>query len=217
MQTRVLVLFGVLLVAAAGIVRADRAEQPTNRASFAAFPMQIGDWQGIRQRPFDDKVLGILGLTDYLTGDYSTRDRSEISLYVGYWSSQRQGETIHSPQNCLPGSGWEIATQATLWIPDSRHPGGPAVPVNRYIIEKGAERQLVLYWFQSHGRVVASEYWSKFYLVTDAVRMNRSDGAVVRVIAPVPGGVANAEDGVQRVAVRFVHDLLPVLSRFLPN
>jgi len=217
MRTRVLVLFGLLLVAAAAVARADRFEQPPARTAFSAFPMQMGEWRGFQQPPFDDKVLKTLGLTDYLTRGYVAPDRAAVDLYIGYWSSQRQGETIHSPQNCLPGSGWQPVSQSTTAIQDPRHPDAAGSPVNRYVIQKGNDRQLVLYWFQGHGRIVASEYWTKFYLVVDAVRMNRSDGAVVRVITPIADGTAAAEQLAEQRARRFVSALLPQLNGFLPN
>jgi EpsI family protein len=105
--------------------------------------------------------------------------------------------------------------QGIIQLPDPRT-SGAEFPVNRYVAQKGADRQIVLYWYQSHGRIVASEYWSKFFLVTDAVRMNRTDGAIVRVIAPSGDSVESAE-AAERLARRFVQNLVPHLDAFLPN
>ena len=209
-------VFVVLLAAAAAAVRADRSEETPLRMSFFLFPMQLGEWRGFSQ-PLSDEVLQVLGVDDYLSRAYVTRDRSVIGLYIGYWQSQKQGDTMHSPQNCLPGSGWEPVSQAMLPIPDPRNPAGPALKINRYVIKKGLDRQLVLYWYQSHGRVIGSEYWSKIYLVADAVRLNRTDAAIVRVIAPIAGEAADAESAAERQALGFVNLLLPQLSTFLPN
>ncbi len=184
MRTRVAVLFASLLLAAAVVTRADRYEYVPPRATFAGFPMQVAEFRGVQQPPMDEKILAILGVDDYLTRAYFTPQGAGVGVYVGYWQSQRQGDTIHSPQNCLPGAGWEPVAQGLLTMADPRGPSNPQVVVNRYIIQKGLDKQLVLYWYQSHGRVVASEYWSKIYLVTDAIRLNRSDGALVRVIVP---------------------------------
>ena len=103
-----------------------------------------------------------------------------------------------------------------MTIPDSRAPGAPDLVVNRYVVQKGIDRQLVIYWYQSHGRVVASEYWSKFYLVADAVRLNRTDGAIVRIIVPIAGESAGAEQKAENTAVSFAKELLPKLQPFLP-
>lgn len=217
MRTRLIVVVVLLLAAAGAAARADRSEDTPLRMTFALFPMQISDWRGVPQPPFTDAVLKILGVDDYLTRAYVSPDRTTVGLYIGYWKSQRQGDTMHSPQNCLPGSGWEPVSQSMLTVPDPRNPSGPAISVNRYVIKKGLDRQLVLYWYQSHGRVIGSEYWSKVYLVADAVRLNRTDAAMVRVMTQVMGPTAEDEAAAERQAIRFVNDLMPKLSTFLPD
>jgi len=216
MRARIIIIVAALLVSAGVVARADRYENVPMRASFDTFPMQIAGWRGELQPPLADNVLAVLGLTDYVTRNYVKSKTAVISLYIGYWQSQRQGETIHSPQNCLPGAGWEPVSQSIIQIENPQTPG-TTVPVNRYVIQKGLDRQVALYWYQSHGRIVASEYWSKFYLISDAVRLNRTDGSIVRVIAPVAGDSPEALAGADAVALGFVHDLLPVLGTFLPN
>ena len=218
MQTRVLVLFASLVLSAAAVVRANRHELPTSRTAFDAFPVQFGDWRELQRTTIDEASLKVLAASDYLTRTYvAVGERTPVDLYIGYWSSQRQGETIHSPQNCLPGSGWQPVSRSTIEVPDPRNPNGPRLPMNRYEIEKGSDRDLVLYWFQSQGRAVASEYWSKFYLVADALRHNRSDGALVRVLVPITGEAAGSGQRTEAVALRFVKDLVPQLGDFLPN
>jgi EpsI family protein len=164
-------------------------------------------------------VLAVLGVDDYLTRVYFNADRTEgAGLYIGFYQSQRQGDTMHSPLNCLPGAGWEPLSQSRLIVNvagDKSRSTSRDIEVNRYVIRKGLDRQLVLYWYQAHDRIVASEYWGKFYLVADAVRMNRTDGALVRVIVPIAPGEtseARAED----TAVRFVKSMFPLLSDYLP-
>ncbi|HEX5071200.1 MAG TPA: EpsI family protein [Vicinamibacterales bacterium] len=216
MRVRLLIVVGCLIAASIAVARADRNAEPPPRAPFSQFPMDLGDWHGVQLPPFDDKILAVLGLDDYVTRNYR-RDRTDANLYIGYWKSQRQGDTMHSPQNCLPGSGWEPVSQSLVSFPDPRDAAAPPVTVRRFIIQKGIEKQLVLYWYQSRGRVVASEYWSKFYLVLDAARYNRTDAALVRIVIPIRANVPNAEASADEAAVQFAGDLLPALVNYLPN
>jgi len=211
---RSLILIVALAASAVLVARADRFEVPAARLPFSQFPMQVGDWQGRQEPPFDDTILKILGVDDYLTRTYfDAANRAGMGVYIGYWASQRQGDTIHSPLNCMPGAGWEPESQAIVPLPFSA--GGSTVKptVNRVVIRKGIDRQLVLYWYQSHGHLIASEYWSKFHMIADAVRMNRSDGALVRLIAPIE---AAGEERAEKSAFDFAKSLLPVLDRYLP-
>ena len=214
---RIAVVVGLLLLAFVPVIRADRAEDTPLRMSFALFPMQLGEWRGTQRPPFTDSVLKVLGLDDYLTRLYVRPDNAVADLYVGYWQSQRQGDTMHSPQNCLPGAGWEPVSQRELTFPDPRNPAAPPVSVNRFMIQKGLERQLVLYWYQGRGRIVGNEYWSKIYLVLDAARHNRTDAAIVRIVVPVPGTTPEAEAAAERTAIGFANELLPALGKFLPD
>src|SRR5262245_23301911 len=185
-MTRAAALVACFLSAWVLVLRAQRPEPFLVRTPFSQFPAQVGEWRGVRDAPLESDVLAVLGLDDYVSREYVAPDRADIGLYVGYWGSQRQGDTIHSPLNCLPGSGWEPVAKDTLTISLGGRANPPQdIRVNRYIVEKGADRQLVLYWYQSHGRVTASEYWSRLYLIRDAVRLNRTDGGIVRVVAPI--------------------------------
>jgi EpsI family protein len=129
------------------------------------------------------------------------------------YQSQRQGDTVHSPLSCLRATGSVVEICS---VTSTQSDGLPReIEINRYLIRKGVDKQLVLYWYQAHNRVVASEYWGKFYLIADAVRMNRTDGSLVRVIAPIATG-ADGESTAEAAAVRFVKSMFPVLSNFLP-
>jgi EpsI family protein len=214
MHSRVAILFVCLVVAAGVVARANRQETIPLRQPFSTFPSGVGTWRGVQQPPLDEKIVEVLGVDDYLTRVYVNPSREGVGLYIGYWESQKQGDTIHSPQNCLPGAGWLPVSQGQLTM---TRPGGiGTISVNRYVIQKGLERQMVLYWYQSHGRIVASEYWGKVFLVTDAVRMNRTDGAVIRVITPIVGEGSDAEAAAEARAAGFTQDLLPLLDQFLP-
>jgi EpsI family protein len=217
MLVRVVALVTLLLGSAVMVGRADRPEIVPLRQSFALFPLNIGEWQGFQRPPFSEKILDVLGLDDYLTRVYSRDGRNGVDLYVGYWQSQRQGDAIHSPQNCLPGAGWEPVSQGLLAIPDPRSATAPPLEVNRYIIQKGLQRQLVLYWYQSRGRVVGNEYWSKIYLVLDAARYNRTDAALVRIMRPIDDAGPEAEAAAERDVRDFVGALMPQLGNFLPD
>jgi EpsI family protein len=197
------------------LANARRAEVTVARSEFKAFPMTAGAWSATADSPLDDEVLKVLGVDDYLSRVYYQPDGAAVGLYAGYYVSQRQGDTIHSPQNCLPGAGWEPVAEGRLSIANADGHGRDII-VNRYIVQKGLERQLVLYWYQSHGRVVASEYWSKIYLITDAIRANRTDGSMVRVISPIAAGDESGASA-ERVAEDFVRAIFPALSAYLPE
>jgi EpsI family protein len=220
---RSLVLAVCLAAAAAVIASASHVERVPPRESFATFPMDFGPWHGQAVERFDQRVLTVLGVDEYVNRVYASSS-SVVGLYVGYYQSQRQGDTMHSPLNCLPGAGWQPMIKEHIRIPvvAERAAGGAGggattIEVNRFLIQKGAERQVVIYWYQSHGRVVASEYWGKIYTVVDAIRMNRTDAAMVRIICPVIGADPQAEGRAQRAAVAFTQAVFPMLGRYLPD
>ena len=211
---RLLVVSGLMLGAAWYLAVAMRAEPVPTRETLASCPMQITDWNGVRAADFDAETLSVLGVDEYINRVYRGKDRRPVGLYVGYYGSQRQGDTMHSPLNCLPGAGWSPVSFSRIAVPVSEGSADRApITINRYVIEKGLDRQLVLYWYQSHGRVVASEYWGKIYLVLDAIRSNRTDGALVRITTPIISSEADAE---QR-AIGFAQELFPYLGKYLPS
>jgi len=217
MMGRALILFVCMLISAGVVARADRAEPVPIRQTLDQFPMTLGEWRGVQEPPFSKDILAVLGVDDYLTRAYFRPDRSGAGLYIGYYKSQRQGDTMHSPLNCLPGAGWEPLSKGYLHLTVDSAVGAPArdIEVNRYLIQKGLDKQLVLYWYQAHNRVVASEYWGKFYLIADAMRMNRTDGSLVRVITPFTGTGTDA--GAENIAVDFVKKMFPLLAEYLPT
>lgn len=218
-RTRLLIVTAFLLATAAYLSSASRAEPLLERESLSTCPVNISDWSGRRAENFDEKTLAELGVDDYLNRVYLNKSGKPVGLYVGYYGSQRQGDTMHSPLNCLPGAGWSpvqndrMALQVPTAADSTVAPGERSIEINRYVIQKGLDRQVVLYWYQSHGRVVASEYWGKIYMVLDAIRINRTDGALVRVTAPI----AASQEDAERDAVAFVRVLFPLLDRYLPS
>ena len=204
----------VVLLAGAGLFLHSRSQPELlpPRDPLASFPSRLGDWQG-RDLALSPNVREVLGEGDFLVRVYGRGpDEPYLDLFLAFFPSQRMGSTMHSPQNCLPGAGWLPMESGRIKL---LRPDGKTITVNRYLIGKGLERQLVLYWYQAHGRVVASEYGAKFYVVADAIRMNRSDGALVRVMTPISQdeSLASAE---QRGAA-FVQDTLPLLGRYIPD
>ena len=210
-----LFILSFCFVVAGGLgVRAMRPELVPLRESLNGFPMQIDRWTGREMPKFTDDIRAVLGVDEYVNRTYVAPGEPYSSLYIGYYQSQREGDTIHSPLNCLPGAGWipMVTGKKQIQVADRATP----IEVNRFVIQKGLDRQVVLYWYQSHGRVVANEYWSKIYMVYDAARLNRSDAAMIRVVSPVlpsEGGDAAAE----RRATEFVQAMFPRLSAYLPS
>jgi EpsI family protein len=204
----------VLILTAAAVFLHSRssAEVLPPRAPLDAFPTELGDWRS-RTITIEPEILQILGNGEFLQRIYYRGDAAEFfDVFLAYFPSQRTGSTIHSPKNCLPGAGWSPveSNRVPLTWPDGR-----TFSVNEYVIARGLDRQVALYWYQAHGRAVASEYWAKFYLVADAIRTNRSDGALVRVLTPVRGG--ESLDAARARAHAFATQLLPHLDKHIPE
>jgi EpsI family protein len=220
MRGRLVVLAIVFIAATVFIARATQSEPVPIRKSFETFPGQIAGWTGRPGPPFDPRVLKVLGVDEYLNLTYVKPAQLPIGVYVGYYRSQREGDTMHSPLNCLPGAGWEPESKTTLTIPVMNSLSADAeernIVVNRYLIRKGVDRELVIYWYQSHDRVIASEYASRVHMVLDAARTNRTDAAMVRVITPVPDD-PGAEAAAEARAAEFVTKMFPVLHDYLPS
>ena len=219
MTVRSLVLTCCLLFTGWYLLHAPTAEAVPVHEQIESLPYTFDGWVGGKSTPFSPQILAVLDVDQYVLRRYSRPNEPPVGLYIGFYESQRQGETMHSPLNCLPGAGWIPISKrtATIATVDGAHNRKRDIAVNRVIIEKGIDRQLVLYWYQSHGRVVASEYWGKIYTVVDAVRMNRTDAALVRVITPLGEGPGGSEQEAETRGVRFVQALFPQLSRYLPE
>jgi EpsI family protein len=202
-----------LLVAAGLVIRTlSHGEAVPLRQSLADFPLRIASWEG-RELGLDAEILQALKVDDYMMRQYQQEQALPIGLYVAYYESMRQGATYHSPKNCLPGSGWYFAKTGTtrLNVTD-RH--GRAVEINRYVIQKGLNKQLVLYWYQDRGRILTSEYWAKLYMILDAVFKNRTDGALVRITVPFKD---DGEALAFKQAKAFAEKVFPLLQAYLPS
>ena len=207
MIARALIAAAIILAAGIYASGASAPERLPSRETLATTPVSLQEWQGL-DVALDDDVLTQLGVDDYINRRYIAADAPPVALYVGYYASQRQGDTIHSPQNCLPGAGWRpVSAERTTVDLDGR-----TIPVNRFIIQKGLDRQAVFYWYQGRSRVVANEFANKAWLMLDAARLRRTDGGLVRAITPV----TSTPDAAFATLTTFSTALFPYLSSRLP-
>jgi len=204
-----------VLLAATAIFLQARGHNETlpSREPFASFPHQLGEWSGT-DVAMPREVLDILGPGDFLQRYYENTSVSQpdVDLFLAYFPSQRAGDTIHSPKHCLPGAGWLPTESSRISI---SLPGHSPFEANHYVIAKGGDRQLVLYWYWAHDRALASEYWAKFYLVADSIRLNRSDGALIRVTTPLLPG--ESVEAAQQRLLSFAGNVVPRLDRYIPR
>jgi len=180
--------------------------------SFSDFPRQIGDWSGTHET-LDPIYLDALRLDDYLLMNYSAAANNPINFYVAYYRSQKNGMSVHSPRLCLPGGGWQILSFGRQMMPATH--GNPAWPVNRVLIEQGGQRQLVYYWFRERDRRLTNEYVVRWYIFWDALVKNRTDGSLLRLVAPIPKGTPESQ--IDRQLTRFATLSEEPLNRFLPD
>lgn len=205
-------LFAMLLFCGALINVWQRVgEASVSRNTLKDFPTQLGQW---RQRggdqTLDEETLRVLRADDYLSRNFESSGRV-ASFYVGYYATQRTGTTYHSPLNCLPGSGWTLTEGPRVLITPAN--GGAAFEANRYVVQNGNDRELMVYWYLGRGRATASEYWGKVYTVVDSVRRRRSDGAIVRVMVPV----GDSEETALKAATELASQAAAQLPPFVPN
>jgi EpsI family protein len=177
------------------------------------FPGKIGNYDKKEDISFDPQTVRILAATDYLQREYISNKNQRLNLFIGYYASQKQGKQIHSPKHCLPGSGWEETRYQNQWIPIPAK-NGQGITVNKYLVSKGLENNLVLYWYQSRGRVNTNEYLERLYLVWDAIYRKRTDGAIVRITVPFN---EKSKQQVLNDGIKFVQELTPILDTFLPS
>ena len=184
-------------------------------------PTVIGSWKSV-DVPIDPSALRLLGDGRFLNRVYYGMPQSQtggagvtpapLSLFIGYFPSQRTGQSIHSPQNCLPGAGWSFESAHPIRFQDN---AGKSYTVGEYVITDGSSRQEVLYWYRSHGRSIASDYRAKFYMIADAIRYQRTDGALIRIITPILNG--ESQEHAHQRAVQFAGSTAPLLPAYIPD
>jgi len=207
-------MLAVLLGATTGMGYLSHGGESTPSAKpLSEFPKKIGPYAEIGDYELDKETLDLLKVTDYLNRAYwaPTMGQRTMGLYIGYFRTQRTGAAIHSPKNCLPGAGWNPINASVYELPLDN---GRKVPINLYFLRKGLDEEVVLYWYQSHGRVIASEYWGKFYLVYDALRLNRTDAALVRISFAVENG---DEAAARDQALAFAQTITTNIDQIIPR
>jgi len=210
MTVRFWIVTAVLLGGTGLLHGMSHGEAIVARQPLKGLPYLIGTWSG-QEQPLEKRIVLAVSVSDYTNRIYVNSTDLPVELYVGYYASQRTGDTIHSPKNCLPGAGWEPVKQdyATITLANGRQ-----IKVNDYVIAQGLNKELVFYWYQGRGRVIASEYMGKFWMISDAITKNRTDGALVRLVTPIAG---NNGAAAQARLVKFTQLLFPYLNEFIPN
>lgn len=214
--TRSMALSAIMLALAILVSHSllSRVSNHPQRNTLDTFPMELAGWTGKKQfLNFDTER--VLGADDYLMADFNNpngTDRAPVNLLISYYISQTEGSGIHSPEVCIPAGGWEVSKWEQVNVDISSLPGEKLV-VNRAIIQKERERQLVYYWFEQRGRRITNDYVAKGYTVWDSIIRGRSDGALIRVTSPIDGNdIKGAEDRLKR----FMELAMNEMPRFVP-
>jgi len=200
-------------VAFASTLMVERAEVPPPRAMFVDFPMKLDGWLGT-SLTLEKQYIDTLRFDDYLLADFRFDDGQPVNLYAAYYQSQRKGQSAHSPKSCLPGGGWEISSFNSMDLPASSGMVR-SLHVNRALIQRNSQKQIVLYWFKQRDRILSNEYLVKLFLFWDALSRGRTDGALVRIASLI--GPGETEDIVDQRLLRFVSTIEPELNRYVPD
>jgi EpsI family protein len=212
LKSRQAIILSVLLLGQAAIFYGGtRSEHVPEIGPLSEMPSRFGEWRTVSDNVVEAEVREVLKADDVLNRTYvSPQHGTTANLFVAFFRTQRTGQAPHSPKNCLPGSGWvpSVADIVNVPVPGRAEP----IPVNRYVVSKGEAKSLVMYWYQSRDRAVASEYTAKFYVAADAIRFNRTDTSLVRVVVPITGEITSAE----RAAQQFIRDFFVPLRQRLP-
>ena len=213
LRSRYLQIVTVVLVAQAILFySASHVENTPLPLPLKDFPTTFGSWRMIHEGVVDDETEAVLRADDLLTRSYVSPEGG-AGLFIAYFKSQRAGQSPHSPKNCLPGAGFQPVDNASGRI-DVPANGG-SIHINKYVVANGEDESVVLYWYQSQGRVIADEFAAKFYLIADSIRRHRSDTSLVRVVVPVLNGVTR--ERATQTAIDFVQAAYPVVDSWLPR
>ena len=213
-NSRIAIVIALFALTFAGLQFSQTVRATPINKPLSGFPVEIGDWKFARKSFFSAPVIDMLGVADYISYDYTEGDGGLLNLYISYFTAVGVTGGYHSPQNCLPGGGWNIASVED--IPLAKAPKAyRGCEIKRVVVQKGGEQQVVLYWFQNRGRIIASEYWEKIYLVTDAVLKQRRDGSFIRIIGQVPKG--GDKDKFTQEMVDFANKTVELAAQFIPG
>jgi EpsI family protein len=206
----VVVCVAMLVAALLFVQLRSHGEAVPPRKPLDTFQRALAGWQPRESNIFPDDIRNILKASDYVMRRYGDAAGRSLWLFIGYWETQRKGAQPHSPQNCLPGSGWEPLDVGRVTIPLA---AGASMTVNRVLIQKDQQQQLVFYWYRAQGTAVASELDAKLHMMKNAIVRNRTDGALIRVSSPIYGSVA----ATSAQLTAFLQALQPALSEYLPD
>jgi len=211
-MNRFLIIILLLLTAAITNYSYSRPEPELERTALERFPKKFAEWDMINEQIIEDSSMAVLRVDDYIMRNYVNRKGERIGLYIGYFDTQREGKQVHSPRQCLPGSGWNILEnrEYVLNLGGEKESGRN---INLYLMGKGTERQLYLWWYHGRGRIFANEYLNKVYLIWDSMTKRRTDGALVRINMPIVSTI----DQTLNTQLGFVADLFPLLPQFIPS
>lgn len=206
------ILSMVLIAQAALFYGFSRAEKIPSHKPLAAFAIPDSSWHMVEDVQLDKDTLDVLKADDIMSRVYQNQKTGEMAtLFVAFFETQRTGKAPHSPKNCLPGAGWVPSQSGVV---DISVPGQPKpIEVNRYVVARGQNQSVVLYWYQARNRVIASEYSAKLFTVADAIRYDRSDTSLVRVVVGAPEGNTQAA---MDTAAAFVKSFFEPLKQYLP-
>jgi exosortase D (VPLPA-CTERM-specific) len=202
----------VLLGALSGFATPQPQAVHLLRDPFSAVPLRFGNWVG-RADKLGSVYLDALRLDDYALTDYASDDHLPVNFYAAYYESQDTTRAVHSPNDCIPGGGWQIVELGRREFPASG--ATPAFKMNRAVIQMGSQRQIVYFWFQERGRRLTNEYLVRWYLFWDELTRHRTDGALVRFAATVPAGKDAADADASMIALG--RQIVPTLSRYIPD
>jgi len=205
----------LLLMLPLSVLLGGREDIEPDRQRFTTFPLQVESWKGV-EVGMAQEFIDTLKFEDYIIGNYSKKgDRLPVNFYVAYYASQRKGASAHSPKSCMPGDGWRIGDFEQRRIGSHVTAKGEPLVVNRTVISKGNNRQLVYYWFQQRGRIITNEYLVKWYLFWDALTQQRTDGALVRLVLTLPEG--SSEIDADKKMAEFLDAVFPKLENYVPS
>lgn len=207
-QWRFYLLFILLGIAAFYVYTRSEADVPINK-SLDQFPKKIGDWTMTGQARFDERVLAVLLPTDYLSRSYVDSKGHKLSLYIGFHNGGPKSGPIHSPKQCLPGSGWNRVNEVVRNVQVKEQ----SIPYVSAIYQKDSEKQLFLYWFQVRDQIVTNEYALKLAMIKNSVLSNRRDSAFIRLSVMATANEKQATE----VGEKFIHDFFPAIRETLPR
>jgi len=211
-NSKLIIVVLYLLLGAAANYYFSRPDISLPRKSLADFPKELGDWTAVTDQTIDKKSMAILQVDDYFMRNYRSSKGEIIGCYIGYFKSQREGKGIHSPRQCLPGAGWVPVNMEVynLKLPDHNP---THAEINKYLMGRGLDRQLYLFWYQGRNRIYASEYWNKIYLIWDSMTKKRTDGALIRLNNFVTGD----PDKALKTQIDFINLFSPLLKEYIPE